>query len=164
MSILTKVVIDGAIAQNDGLIKKTQNLNDQNQHLQEVIRANKLGSNSYIEDLEDDNDKLKAENKVYKDLLTKPMNEIANLNDSFKKTYHEQQTILGEWIVSQRAFKELAIKLGLETGRSKEDVIQEGLANDEKVLNCETEHGNDFNQSEWQRYYAPKIKAKLEIK
>lgn len=164
MSILTKVVIDGAIAQNEGLIKKTQNLNDQNQHLQEVIRANKLGSNSYIEDLEDDIDKLKAENQFYKDLLTKPMREIAILNGDFRKTYEEQQIMLGEWMVSQRAFKELAIKLGIEAGRTKEDVIQEGMDTKAKVLNNQTEHGNDFNQSEFQLYYAPIIKAKQDIK
>ena len=164
MSILTKVVIDGAIAQNDGLIKKTQKLNDQNQHLQEVIRANKLGSNSYIEDLEDDNDKLKAENQFYKNLLTKPMHEIANLNGDFKETYQEQQIILGEWIVSQRAFKEIAIKLGIKAGRTKEDIIQEGMEAKVKVLNNQTEHDNNFNESEWQIYYAPKIKTKQGIK
>ncbi|MDP2159940.1 MAG: hypothetical protein Q8K02_05630 [Flavobacterium sp.] len=102
--------------------------------------------------------------EYYKSLLTKPMHEIANANGDFKKTYQEQQTILGEWMVSQRAFKELAIQLGIEAGRTKEDVIEEGLSNDIKVLNGETEHGNDFNQSEWQIFYAPKIKAKLGIK
>lgn len=102
--------------------------------------------------------------EYYKSLLTKPMHEIATLNGDFKKTYHEQQTILGEWMVSQRAFKELAIQLGIEAGRTKEDIVAEGLANDIKVLNNETQHGNDFNQSEWQLFYAPKIKSKLGIK
>ncbi|MBX9676703.1 MAG: hypothetical protein K2V71_08900 [Methylotenera sp.] len=107
---------------------------------------------------------LEDEVEYYKNLLTKPMIEIAALNNDFEETYHEQQTIIGEWMVSQRAFKELAIKLGIETGRTKEEVIQEGLANDVKVLNNQTEHGNDFNQSEFQLYYAPRIKAKLGIK
>ena len=164
MSIMTKVVIDGAIAQNDGLIKKTQNLNDQNQHLQEVIRANKLGSNSYIEDLEDDNDKLKAENQFYKDLLTKPMLEIAKINGDFEKTYDEQQVILGEWVVSQRAFKELAIKYGIETGKTKEEVIKEGKETEVKVLNNETDYNNNFDKNDWDKYYAPKVKVKLGIK
>ena len=107
---------------------------------------------------------LEDEVEYYKNLLTKPMAEIADLNDDFKETYIEQQVILGEWMVSQRAFKEIAIKLGIETGRTKEDVIQEGLANDVKVLNNQTEHGNDFNQNDWQRFYAPRIKAKQGIK
>lgn len=107
---------------------------------------------------------LEAEVEYYKNLLTKPMHEIANSNGDFEKTYHEQQTILGEWMVSQRAFKELAIKFGIETGRAKDDVIQEGMDTKAKVLNNQTEHGNDFNQNEWQMFYAPKIKAKQGIK
>lgn len=101
--------------------------------------------------------------EYYKSLLTKPMLEIAKLNGEFEKTYDEQQTILGEWMVSQRAFKELAIKLGIEVGRTKEDVINEGMDTKAKVLNNQTEHGNDFNQSEFQLYYAPRIKAKQGI-
>ena len=95
------------------------------------------------------------------------MNEIAALNVDFKETYQEQQTSLGEWIVSQRAFKELAIKLGIETGRTKDDVIQEGMETKVKVLNNETEYGNNFKtekSSEWADFYAPRIKAKQNIK
>lgn len=107
---------------------------------------------------------LEDEVEFYKNLLTKPMLEIAALNDSFEETYHEQQTILGNWIVSQRAFKELAIQLGIEAGRTKEDIVAEGMAIKEKVLNNETEHGNDFVDDNWSKFYAPKIKAKLGIK
>lgn len=107
---------------------------------------------------------LEDEVEYYKKLLTKPMHEIADVNGNFQETYHQQQTILGEWMVSQRAFKELAIQLGIEAGRTKEDIVAEGMANKEKVLNNQTEHGNDFNQNEWQLYYAPRIKAKQGIK
>ena len=106
---------------------------------------------------------LEAEVEYYKNLLTKPMLEIAQLNGDFEKTYDEQQTILGDWVVSQRAFKELAIKFGLETGKTKEEVIQEGKNTKSKVLNNETEYNNNFDKSEWDKYYAPKVKAKLGI-
>lgn len=102
--------------------------------------------------------------EYYKSLLTKPMHEIATLNGDFKKTYQEQQTILAEWMVSQRAFKELVIQLGIEAGRTKEDIVEEAIATKTKVLNCETQHGNDFNTDEWSKFYAPRIKEKMGIK
>ncbi len=126
--------------------------------IQQGLRHN--ASKAKIKALED-------EVEYYKNLLTKPMREIANHNLDFKETYHQQQTILGEWMVSQRAFKELAIHLGIEAGRTKEDIVAEGLENDVKVLNNETQHGNNFvddDQDEWAKFYAPKIKSNLGIK
>ena len=45
-------------------------------------------------------------------LLSKPMAEIAAKNGRFRETYDKQQEMLASWIVSQRAFKELAMKYG----------------------------------------------------
>lgn len=166
MSILSKVVTEGAIAAQANLTKQNQYERDKarraeddahDAHMQSLdLKKQKLALEEKVKHLE-------KENQLYKNLLTKPMHEIASINGNFEKTYHEQQTILGEWMVSQRAFKELAIQLGIQIGRTKEDIIAEGLANDVKVLNNETQHGNDFNQSEWALFYAPKIKAKLGI-
>jgi len=126
--------------------------------------------------LEAENEELKKRlrqaqiNKVnteeyYKDLLTKDFKTIATISKgSFEETYEQQQTLLGEWMVSQRAFKELAIKFGIEAGRTKEEVLNERENTEIKVLNNQTEHGNNFDQNDWQIFYAPRIKAKLNIK
>lgn len=140
-------------------LKHNQNKEKEEQQKKELAR-----SSSNVGYLQAKLSESQKEVEYYKNLLTKPMHEIADVNGNFQETYHQQQTILGEWMVSQRAFKELAIQLGIEAGRTKEDIVAEGMANKEKVLNNQTEHGNDFNQNEWQLYYAPRIKAKQGIK
>jgi hypothetical protein len=108
---------------------------------------------------------LKEKEEYYKDLLTKDFHEIAKISGgTFLENYHEQQTLLGEWMVSQRAFKELAIRFGLESGNTKEEVLSERENTEIKVLNNETEYGNDFGSDNWEIFYAPKIKAKLNYK
>lgn len=107
---------------------------------------------------------LEDEVEYYKNLLTKPMREIAELNKDFEQTYDMQQEILGNWIVSQRAFREIAVKYGIKSGEAKEDIIAEGIATKEKVLNNETEYGNNFQEGEddsWAKFYAPKIKERF---
>ncbi|WP_052185008.1 hypothetical protein [Methylotenera sp. N17] len=102
--------------------------------------------------------------EYYKSLLTKPMREIAEKNQEFLETYHEQQTILGSWVLNQRAYKEIAIKLGLQNGLTKEEVIEEADKIKEKVINNQTEYDNNFNQNDWETFYAPRIREKMGIK
>ena len=130
------------------------------------------GVSSYVlirktNELEAKNAALIKENEYFRNLLTKDMLEIANENGDFKETYHKQQELLGNWMVSQRAFKEIAIKFGLEMGKTKEEVVAEGNATKIKVLDGETEHGNNFVESEadqWEAFYAPRIKTRFGIK
>lgn len=70
----------------------------------------------------------------YKNLLSRPMHEIAAKNGDFKKTYEEQQRLMAEWMVSQKAFKELAIQFGQKLGKTPQEVIQEGLDKEIDVL------------------------------
>lgn len=86
-----------------------------------------------------------AEVAYYKDLLSKPMHEIAVENEDFKKAYVLQQQLLADWMVSQRAFKELAIDFGLQIGKTKEEILEQGVANKEKVINNETDHQNNID-------------------
>lgn len=88
---------------------------------------------SDIDDLQDDVELLKAINAnlqqqiaQYKLLLGKPMAEIAHFDANFKQMYEKQMAVLGEWIVSQKAFKELAIQLGKGIGMSLQDVTNRG--------------------------------------
>lgn len=102
--------------------------------------------------------------EYYRNLLSKPMLEIAMVNGDFRGTYEKQQELLGNWMVSQKAFKEVAIKLGAQLGKTPEEIIAEGMATKEKVLDGETEYGNNFIENEkddWAIYYAPRIKERF---
>lgn len=81
--------------------------------------------------------------QYYEDLLCKPMHEIAQKNGKFQETYEAQMTLMANWMVSQKAFKELAIEFGLEKGQSAEETIQQGFAKKIDVL--ENKHNPSHN-------------------
>ena len=87
--------------------------------------------------------KYKDEAEYYQKLLTKPMAEIAQANRSFKETYEAQMDLLAEWMVSQKAFKELAIQFGIEKGLTSDEVIKMGL--DKKIDVLENRHDVSHN-------------------
>lgn len=103
----------------------------------------------------------KREADFYKNLLSQPMHVIAANNEDFKKTYNLQQELLADWMVSQKAFKELAVDLGLELGQTKEAILQAGLNNEEKVLNNNTKHKNNAEDSNIIKPHIEKLKNKL---
>lgn len=171
---------------NEGLLNSQKALDEQNKLLSDKLRetrqqgqdsVNNARNNATLSAIDNINYKkknkqLQEEVDFYKGLLTKPFKEIAALTGgTFEEAYDEQQALLGNWIVSQRAFKEIAIKFGISNGKSKEEIIQEGIATKAKVLNNETEYNNNFvneeNNSEdndWAIFYTPKIKSKFNIK
>ena len=79
--------------------------------------------------------KYKEEAEYYQKLLTKPMAEIAQANRSFKETYEKQMELLADWMVSQKAFKELAIQFGIEKGLNPDQIREMGQAKKIDVLN-----------------------------
>ena len=87
--------------------------------------------------------KYKEEAEYYKKLLAKPMAEIAQANRSFKETYEKQMELLADWMVSQKAFKELAIQFGIEKGLTPTEVMQMGLNKAIDVL----ENRHDINHN-----------------
>lgn len=91
---------------------------------------------------------LKQEVEYYKQLLSQPMQVIAQHNGDFKKTYEEQQTLLADWMVSQKAFKELAIQFGSEQGLSPTEVIEMGLDKEIDVLENRNDSKNKTNFSD----------------
>lgn len=64
-----------------------------------------------------------------------------------RQAFEDQQLLLAEWMVSQKAFKELAIELGREKGWTVSEVI--GRGNDKKpgVLNDGHEQAHGTNGS-----------------
>lgn len=78
-------------------------------------------------------------------LLSKPMKEIAQKNGAFKETYLKQQELMAQFIVSQRAFKEIAMKYGKELGKTPEQVANEARTTEETVKNGQSEFGNNVD-------------------
>ena len=171
-SSMTRVV-------NGGALDSQKNLAEQAEKLRNSRRAERDAHDAAMRNAEDNSadlanimyklrkekDSLEKEVEYYKSLLTKDFKEIAGIvGGTFLENYYEQQTLLSDWMVSQRAFKELAIKYGLEAGKTKEEVVAERKSTEEKVLNNETEHGNNFDRDDWEIFYAPRVKAKKNMK
>ena len=91
--------------------------------------------------------KYKEEAEYYQKLLTKPMAEIAQANRSFKETYEAQMDLLAEWMVSQKAFKELAIQFGIEKGLTPDEVHQMGLNKELDVLENKNDPSHKTNSN-----------------
>jgi len=81
----------------------------------------------------------------YESLLSQPMHIIAEQNANFKETYEEQQTLLADWMVSQKAFKELAIQFGVEKGFQPSEVIEMGLDKKIDVLEDRNDPSHNTN-------------------
>lgn len=75
----------------------------------------------------------------YQNLLSKPFHEIARKNDNFRLAYEEQMELIADWMVTQKAFKELAIEFGFEAhGYTPEQVTEMGK--DKKIDVLENKH------------------------
>lgn len=105
--------------------------------------------------------KAEAEAEFYKKLLSKPMAEIAQYNGDFKAAYETQRELLAGWIVNQKAFKEAAIDLGMQAGKTKEEVMDLAIEAKESVLNNTTNHGNNAEDMEFLNPYVEILKAKM---
>ena len=99
-----------------------------------IHQKNDIDLLNEIEELRDHNQVLKHDNEYYNRLLAKPMAEIAAENHKFKETYEKQMELLADWMVSQKAFKELAIQFGIEKGLTPDEVHKMGLDNELDVL------------------------------
>jgi hypothetical protein len=94
---------------------------------------------------------MKEKVAFYEKLLTEPLNVIADKLEAkvpeFKENYDKEQLLLADWIVSQKAFKETAMKYGEMAGKTKDEIQKEGLNTEEKVLNSTTKFGNNVETS-----------------
>lgn len=82
----------------------------------------------------------------YEELLAKPMAAIAAKDGRFRETYEKQQELLADWIVSQRAFKEMAMKYGALAGKTPEQINAEGMAAKEIIIEGQSQFGNNVNE------------------
>lgn len=147
-------------------VKDIENRNKVNNLNDKLTEANDIIENLQAEkEMEEDvslniahhNRILKQEVEYYKQLLSRPMQVIAEHNGDFKKTYEEQQTLLADWMVSQKAFKELAIQFGAEKGLEPNEVIDLGKDKKIDVLEDKNNSLNKTNAND-----APEIISKKE--
>jgi hypothetical protein len=81
----------------------------------------------------------------------KKLKEVEKDLDYFKSklhTYKTEQELMAEWMVSQKAFKELAIRFGFEKKLSKEEVIQMAEEKMEDVLDNKNPPDHRTNASD----------------
>lgn len=108
-------------------------------HLIEQIRNQEL-----IEDIK----YLFDENENLRTLLKKPFEEIAKESVDFSNNYNKHLLRLGEWMVSQKAYKELAIELGEKLNISVEDIKVLAANKEINVLNNENVKSHHTNIKE----------------
>lgn len=99
----------------------------------------------------------------WKRLLSKPFEEIAKHDFDFRQAYEAQQEFLANWMVSQKAFKELAIQFGKEKGLTVEEVKKMGMDMRKGVLNNEFDPKH-YTRVEESDILTPKIVEKLKAK
>lgn len=116
--------------------------------------------NNQVDDLqrrlantEKESQKNKDDVRNYENLLSKPMYEIAQKHLGFRRAYEEQQKMIANWMVSQKAFKELAIQFGLEKGMAPDEVIQKGFDMEIDVL--ENKNNPDHNTNTDNEFFEP---------
>lgn len=78
----------------------------------------------------------------YKELLAKPMHEIAQQNEDFKKTYELQQKVLADFIFSYSAMRELASQYAIDSGISEEKWLQDERGAYQRVFEMSTRYAN----------------------
>lgn len=98
-----------------------------------------------VDDLEQSISILQKEVLRLNNLLNQPLVEIAKQHSGFAKNYEEQIEILTEWMVSQKAYKELSIEFGLQKGLSLEDIISQGKKKEIDVLDSKNDSGHNTN-------------------
>ncbi len=98
--------------------------------------------------------------REYQALLSGPFQEIAKKNGDFKQTYEQQMEMMADWMVSQKAFKELAIEFGFDAhGYTPDQVIEMGK--DKKIDVLEDKHNPSHRTNAGDAHEIIPLKEKL---
>ncbi|MCK4161427.1 hypothetical protein HFK89_02960 [Ralstonia pseudosolanacearum] len=146
MSTRQTAVINGLLAENIGkndLVRSADSRANQAEARASDAEHNARFNQLKVDRLEAEAKKLKEENAMYRELLSKPMREIAEISGDFRKTYLEQQQMIAEWILAQRAYKETATAIGIEIGKSPEEIKNIATQNANAILENKSKHGNN---------------------
>jgi len=138
-----------------------------------LLQQQLIQAQSRISSLQDDLSKKEQEleeaqdnSEFYRNLLCRPMHEIAAKNRNFKETYEKQMELMADWMVSQKAFKELAIQFGFDKGLSPQETIQMGRDKYDDVLDNKHEqiHGSNANDIPFLEERKDKIRNNIKEK
>jgi chromosome condensin MukBEF ATPase and DNA-binding subunit MukB len=118
--------------ENNRLAEEKNTLKDQNN----IAKKKNNALTAENDDLLDDLQTLQIQNKA-----------LYNKAKELQTAYEEKMQIMAEWMVSQKAFKELAIQFGFEKGLSTDEVIELGNEKKLDVLDNkhDPEHGTNAN-------------------
>lgn len=153
MSSHRSAVINGLLAENFGkndLVRHAEsNARDARSkandaaHESEMAQIKLNKAKREIAQLQEQVAAANQEASAYKELLSRPMREIAGVSGDFKKAYEMQQQLLAEWIMGQKAYRETAMQLGIKLEMTPEQVQKAAAPNFTAVLENRTQHGND---------------------
>ncbi|WP_141718638.1 hypothetical protein [Burkholderia cenocepacia] len=91
--------------------------------------------------------------------------ELTERNKKLQETNDELRLSLADWIVSQRAFREVAMKYAALTGKTAKEVMAEGLATEEVVLTGGSKHGsNNVNEHSLVKPFKDRLLAVIKAK
>ena len=124
-------------------LQSQQFQNQSNSELIAMLRNANQALQSQVYRLESDCQQLKVQKDFLDHLLSQPLPEIANHNESFKASYEAQQLVLAKWILSQKAYAETALCIGIQAGKSEADVLAVYKDSLSSVLANATKHGNN---------------------
>lgn len=102
--------------------------------------------------------KAQADNQNYQALLARPFAEISAHSPEFAASYHANKEMLASWMIAQKAYREVAMEMGAQLGKSLEEVRELGQQARLQVLASETKHGNNASD---EPFLAPHIQAIL---
>ena len=118
------------------------------------------------DDLEDDIARLKRQKKQlliefgkerdYRNELVDRVDEANSKITTLEKENQYYKKLLSNWMVSQKAFKELAIQYGNKFGIQPEEVIAQGKSLKQHVLKGENNPSHNTNADEFILLYSPK--------
>ena len=107
----------------------------------EIINLNDAAEKEKIKSRENsDRAKANADSVwFYKKLLGQSMEEIAEISADFAETYYVKNQHMSDWMLSQKAFKELVLDFGDTLGLSEEEIMDEYLLRVSEVAAGERE-------------------------
>ena len=149
MSTRQTAVINGLLAENLGkndLVRSADSRANQAEARASDAEHSARFNQLRIDRLEAEAKNLKEENRMFRELLSRPMREIAEVSGDFRKTYFEQQKILADWILGQQAYRETAKIFATESGKSKEEFSKVYNDSINAVLTNQTEHDNNASE------------------
>ncbi|VVE12367.1 hypothetical protein PCA20602_02700 [Pandoraea capi] len=140
------------------IARKNAQIEDQNLRAS-FDAADRAYSQSYNETLRDEIEDLQREVERLQGLLNSPMHVIAQKHMRFGAHFKADRKLLSSWIVSQKAFKEIAMEYAARLGIDREEVIRSGMDAREVILLGQSKFQNNIQPNTLAEDYAEALLA-----